>query len=463
MKSQDLAVKKTGKIGKWDWLVFGILAVFCYFSFQQSDILHTGASSFAYLNGHFFDFYDYNVQYVGGNSYLPSTYILFAIWNIPIRLLQLVTVPTLSVSMPVVFWYKLLPTLFYFAAGRVMYRILLELNAEDKLAKLGMFIFLSTPISFFSQFIFGQYDSFTMFFMMLGIYYWIKDDMIKFSVFFSIALTFKYTAFLVFAPLLLLKEKRYLRIILSLVICAALFVLEVAVYYPSEAFRRGVFGFGAVGYITSVALRETNFSVSVVIVLWLLICGVAFFKDTKNRAETYKWGVYLSSLVCFLVFGLCQWHPQWLMFMTPFLVLGMMYHEKSDAFLILDLMLMAAFTLVTVSYWNNHVDQNLFLQGIFSSLLANKDGFPIIMKDLIHAPALIYSCSAFVGLLLIEMIFKHPKFLVEEVSEKMARSAGLIRLRFIGGGVHVYCTGVDLLRNRFCATRYNSHARSRRK
>lgn len=420
-------------LSKWDWIIFGVLAVFCFFVFQQWDLFHTGGSSFAYLNGHILDFYDYNVQYMEANNYLPSTYILFAIWNIPIRLLGWVTVPTPNIGQKVLFWDKLLPTLFYLGAGYLLYKILRELNVEKNEAKIGAFIFLSTPIAFFSQFIFGQYDSFTLFFMMLGIYYWVKNDSIRFPFFFGIALTFKYTALLIFIPLLLLREKRYGRIIFSCLLAVSLYILEVVLYYPSEAFRNGIFGFTAIGYITGATIQLVFFPVAIVIVLWILLCGIAFFQETTSQEQLYKWGIFLSSLVCFLLFGLTQWHPQWLLFMTPFLVLGMLFHKKADAFLLIDLLLMGAFTLVTVTFWPNHVDQQMIGSGIFRDVVVQKSGFPVLMRELLHAPDLAISFSLFSGGLLVAAIFKHPKYLLDHVSEKVTESVGLIRLRFIGG------------------------------
>lgn len=419
-------------LSKLDWILFGAMAVFCFFVFQQGDIIHTGGSSFAYLNGHFLDFYDYNVEYVSVNNYLPSTYILFAVWNIPIRLLGWVKVPTLDIGRKVLFWYKLLPTLFFFGSGYLLYKILCSLRVGNTQAKAGAFIFLSTPIAFFSQFIFGQYDSFTLFFMLLGIYYWVKDDRIRFPLFFAIAITFKYTALLIFVPLLLLREKRYSRIILSCLLLISLPLLEIAIYYPSEAFRNGVFDFFAVGYITNTSIRATSFSISIVVVVWILLCGIAFLQDCNEEKQVYKWGIFLSSLVCFLIFGLSYWHPQWLLFMTPFLVLGLLFHEKADMFLLVDFLLMGAFTLLTVTNWSG-INQNMIGLGIFRDIVAKKSGFPVQMRELLHAPDKIISFSVFSGGLLVSTLFKHPRYLLDHVSEKAMESVGLIRLRFLGG------------------------------
>ena len=78
----------------WDYVAFAAIAVFCFLVFQQSDLLHTAGCSYGYLNGHFRDFYDYCGTFDIHPAYMPSFYLIFAIWNIPMRLFGVVTFPT---------------------------------------------------------------------------------------------------------------------------------------------------------------------------------------------------------------------------------------------------------------------------------------------------------------------------------------------------------------------------------
>ena len=136
-------------LSKLDWILFIVIASFCFIAFQQGgDLGHTGGSSIAYLQGHVLDFYDYNVQFVGGNAYLPSTYMLFAVWNIPIYLINVVTVPTQYVSWLVTMWFKVLPVLFYIASGFLMYKIGNIIGLGNKKFKLMAYIFLTALLAF---------------------------------------------------------------------------------------------------------------------------------------------------------------------------------------------------------------------------------------------------------------------------------------------------------------------------
>ena len=81
-----LLVEKLRNLRGWDLadgILFAALAVLSFFCFQQRDLMHTVGCSVGYLNGHFADFYDYCGTFGIHPSYLPSVYLVFAVWNIP--------------------------------------------------------------------------------------------------------------------------------------------------------------------------------------------------------------------------------------------------------------------------------------------------------------------------------------------------------------------------------------------
>lgn len=92
----------------WDYVAFATIAVFCFLVFQQSDLLHTAGCSYGYLNGHFRDFYDYCGTFDIHPAYMPSFYLIFAIWNIPMRLFGIVTFPTENLPVIAILWAKAL-------------------------------------------------------------------------------------------------------------------------------------------------------------------------------------------------------------------------------------------------------------------------------------------------------------------------------------------------------------------
>ncbi|MCI0502362.1 MAG: hypothetical protein L0Y48_02095 [Fusobacteria bacterium] len=421
-------------LSKLDWLLFFIIAAICFITFQQPDLIHTGGSSIAYLNGHILDFYDYNVQYVGGNAYLPSTYIMFAIWNIPIYLLNILTLPGMrNVPWIAIMWFKLLPSIFYIISGYLIYKIGVDNGIGIKKSKMMAFIFLTAPLAIFSQFIFGQYDIFTVFFILLGLYFYFKNDMWKFIIFFGIAMTFKYFALLIFIPLLLLKEKNILKILRNGLLAALPLLVEILIYFKSTAFKSGVFGFNAKNYLFNAGFETTYTSISIVIVLFMVIVAWAYFTKIVDDKSLFKWSIYFSNIVLFLIFGLSMWHPQWLILAVPFMVISAIINKHFDTFMIIDIILMLVFTIFTVNFFVNNVDQQLMYFGIFKNMLNSNFGTVISMRSIfiINDQKLIF--STITGIFLINAIFKHPKYMIDKFDESIDKHWGLVRLRFLLG------------------------------
>ena len=319
-----------------DYIIAVIIMVFCFFSYQHADVLHTGGSSFAYLNGHFWDFYDYNAKYLKVNNYMPTTYLFFALWNIPIKLLGLVTVPTKHVGIIVRLWYKLFTTIIYIGTAFIIEKICSELNLNTRSAKLTAFLFFTNPIALYSQFIFSQYDIITTFFLLLGLYFWLKDDDYKFIASFAIALTCKYFSLLFFVPLLLIKEKNILKILHKLLLVCSLFIVETIIYLHSSAFINGVFGFKAASYIFELSLDLGYTKISVVLLLYAIICGYCYFVEIPDESQS-KVAIWILNLVTFIAFGLSFWHPQWLLMAVPFWVLGTVFAKNKEFYLFLDI------------------------------------------------------------------------------------------------------------------------------
>ena len=180
-------------------------------------------------------------------------------------------------------------------------------------------------------------------------------------------------------------------------------------------------------------LNTPFFGLEIIVVLFILVSGMAFFKDVKEQDDIVKWSLYYTNLVTFLVFGLSMWNPQWLLIAVPFWTLGAFIHKRFDAFMMIEILMMLFFTLFTVNFWINHVDQNLFCLGIFKHIVADKINNYQTMRGIyqIHDLNLIYSC--FSGLLLVSAVFKHPSFCSDKISDSVDKYWPWVRVRFLLG------------------------------
>lgn len=420
-----------------DWIIFFALAVFCFFTMQQGDILHTGGSSFSILNGHFLDFYEYNAQYLSGTNYMITTYILFALWNIPVYLLKLVTIPTMGVPYGVLMWYKALPTLFYFASTYLLYRIGKKLNFSAGRCKFFAYAFATMPIGFFSQFIFGQYDIFTVFFMLCGLYFYFDDgkkSVLYFSLFFGVACTFKYFALLLFVPLLFLKEKRIERLACYFASFLVPVILAVIPYIRKDEFQAGVGGFGATSYIFKSGISTGYVTISIIPVLWIAICMCALLKESFSESKKLlESATFFCNVVLLIVFGLSAWHPQWLLLAVPFWTLSFVTRERVDIACILDLLLMLFFSVFTVNWWPNHVDSFLFRLGAFGPLISGRIEAAPTMRTIYKFSDVNILWTCFFGVLVAKTIMAQPKYCIQDIEAKEKIKMGWVRARFLLG------------------------------
>lgn len=416
-------------ITRLDCVIFIAISVFCFLSFNQfGDMRHTVASSFTYLNGHIFDFYKYNatLEYIKLNNYMPSSYILFAIWNFPLKLLF--SMDGSDIGLLTIYYNKIFTTLFYIACAIIIYKICKVIGFDDKKSKITSFLWLTTPLAIYSQFIFGQYDIFMVFFTLLGVYFYFKNDDFKFVLFFSIALTFKYFPAFVFIILLIYREKNVFKIIKQCVIFVIPFAIELLIYISDSAFREGVFGFGAILYIFHFTIND----IKIFLMFWIFTCGYVYFNEIKNKSENEKYIFYYLSLVSFMLFGLSAWHPMWIIFITPFLVFGTVINKKYNIFMILDIFLMLFFTCHVVNIFPKYLDAYLLSNGIFNSILDVKNNSSLLMKSIFKDSNWL-AYTFFSGLLLLNAIFKHPKYDFDNIDEDISDAMPFIRLRLVIG------------------------------
>ena len=436
------SVMKSG-LRIWDYLIFAAAAVFCFLVFQQRDLMHTAGCSYGYLNGHFMDFYDYCSANGIHPSYMPTSYLLFALWNIPMRLAGVVKVPTEDIPLLAVMWAKLLPCLVYLGSAPVIFHICMECGMQDKKSRLCTYACLTMPVAFYAQFIFGQYDIFMTFCTLCGLWAYLKKKDIWFVVWFAIAVTFKYSALLLFIPLLLLRCKDIFRIAGAMVLLVIPFALEYLLYRGSPAFAGYVFGLGGgmgdnpsgyilnASYFTGFALSALKYNVSLAVLAFGCICGLAYF-TTPAREKLAGWVFYLSGLVFFVLFGLSKWHPQWLLFAVPYWVIGAFLHRDTKIFLVIDLVFMVIYTIFNVEMIPNNVDQAMLNNGVLGSLVGHNIGSELMMRDLIGKVSPELCLSLLTAIMLAYGLFRHPKYLLEHPEAEVSCN-GWLRTRFIAG------------------------------
>lgn len=423
---------------KRDWILFTVLAVLCYVSFAQADLYVTGNRSWLYWTQGGWDFYERSFEFTDGYgaNYMPSTFLMFALWVLPLKLLGLPQ-PESTSWLPYTMWYKLLPTLFYIASAYLIYRICLLIGMKQKKSMICMYAFMTMPVAFYSQFIFSQYDIFTVFFMLLGIYYYFRNhsrkDYLLFCLFFGIAATFKYFALLIFFVLLLLDEKRVPVLLWRAFLALLPLLLEIAVYWHSDAFHKSVFGFGVLTYTTQHDFQTNLGSYSFLKIVVCFLVAWPYFVHPRTRQEKIRWAFYFCCGICFGLFTFMSWHPQWLIFAAPFWVISAFMSKHMEKFLWLDAAFLLVFYALILQVFTNNLDEKVLKGGIWRSLVLEPLSVSHThMGDFLSFVDSNTMYSAFAVFLLLFFVFKHPRHTLQDFSQNPgAQYMPLIHLRVI--------------------------------
>ena len=398
-------MKFSFQISKLDYWVYGVSLALCFLLFKQSDLTHTNSSSFAYLYGHFWDFYDYNKSRMGDNNYLPIFYWFFALWNIPLKLLGLIPEVTSNTWMQSTIiqtiWSKLLLVIFFFASVRILGQISEQIcstfpaSQGDEQESLPKLLFASSPIAIFAVFIFGGYDIFALFFMLLGLRAYFIKDFKWFAVWFSVAISFKYFAVLAYAPLVLIIEKNFFRLVIYALMGIAITTIQFALYWHSDIFLDQIFGLAA----AKTAGHAINLRLLIANGCYLSMCAYLYFSKLNFVKNPQKWQqrALISCVLSYaLLFSWVLWHPQWIILITPFIALAYLFIRNQRMTLFIESLGYLGFAIYCMNNWVGNVDNTMLYGGAFANYLPKTT---VLATDLIGRQWMPLSRTFFYGFL----------------------------------------------------------------
>jgi hypothetical protein len=385
-----------------DYLYFGIICLFLFLSFEQSDLNITAVHGKALLDMvwrgmNILGFYNYNQ---GWANYLLPQYILFGIWSIPVKFaymimgLQSIGInEILRINGLTLWWYKLLPTLFYIGSAFIIYKICIQLNFDKNKAKWASFIFLIFPMAVFSQFIFGQYDSIGVFFELIMIYFFLKRKILIASLFCMIAITFKVFPIFIFIPILLLFEKKIWKIIGYTGIAFTGYLFFNLLFYGSGTFNTSKnFNNGMFNRLLAVGINTSFGVVAFFLLVFIFSCVFAYFINLKDKNELIikKYIMYIPLFVYSSFFSFVLFHPQWVLVLVPYLVINIFLNKntKGMMFITTGAFIGFLFTIFNMPFWRNNVDASMINLGIFPKIYGFFNGDANLINS--GDPILIY-------------------------------------------------------------------------
>jgi len=192
--------------------------------------------------------------------------------------------------------------------------LLAGLFDDPKKKKLAFSLWMFNPVTIYATFMIGQLDLLPSFFTLLAAYFFKKErfSWAAFSV--GVAASYKmYPLFLLF-PLAFLSSEKFWERAKNLALGFVPFLFFITPFLGSSAFRAQVFS------PKSQKMLYMGWPLSGAEVIYPFVFGliVIYFLAYYSKKKTDLSAYFLSILL--LTFGVTHFHPQWFLWVTPFLI-----------------------------------------------------------------------------------------------------------------------------------------------
>jgi len=333
----------------WEWilLVFLLLIPFTSFFYgdTQSILLYEVDFMGSIIKGgglqHYYDYVNMMTEHAGtlpnagGNlaTYDFPLFLILGVWGIPLWFFM----GSRNLEVNGRFLSKIYgKSIFLFAliiCTYIVYLLCREIKLSEDKAKWGAFIFTSSILVFIAVGIAGQTDIIGMIFILLGLRAYIRHENSHFLLFFMIAVPFKQFALFIFVPLLLLKEKKIWKILLS---TAFVMILKVGsnaffgITSVSDAMQvKKSFELDMFNRLTANCLPLVNQNVPVVVVLLVAICLFCYFhKGFMSEEDFYRYSIYIPMITMIALFISFESSVYWYVHMAPYVAIMLVMNSS---------------------------------------------------------------------------------------------------------------------------------------
>lgn len=253
-------------------------------------------------------------------TYPPLAYFTFGIFGLILKpLFNARFFDNLALNLPTILEQKelychlfltKLPYLFFDLGIFVLFW---HLFSQEKSKKLAMVLWLFNPLSLYTTYMIGQFDIIPVFFVVLSLFLVKKNKEGLAALCLGVGGAYKMFP-LFFVPFLALTQGKNIYQKVKLFVLGMLpYVLSILPFLGSTAFRENV---PFSNQSQKMLFAKLNVSGAEYLSIFILFFVFLLFLTSLKKLELWKWFL----LVMLLFFSLTHYHPQWFLWLSPFLV-----------------------------------------------------------------------------------------------------------------------------------------------
>lgn len=321
----------TKKPYPFEFIIAVFVLLFFFLTYFYTDVAITtrsGIDFWTYLfDGQILNFYELSKDMTFYDTlhcdalYDFTLYIVFAVWDFPLWVAERVFSMDALLSTPCLLWAKsiMLP----FLAGCIIFlrKIGTLLGFSKEKSLWCQLIFITSAFVISPIFVLCQYDIIGIFFSMVSLYYYLKGDLKKFTIYMAVAVTMKTFALFVFLPLLLLKEKRMVRVCGYTLGCLSVFLGTQILFTLLGTTPAGSFLFAQMNKMMMGTLTTGLGNASIFIMIYLAILLFCYLRKSDSDYELQLLAIYVPFVVWAMFFVFSESSPYWIILVTPYFAL----------------------------------------------------------------------------------------------------------------------------------------------
>lgn len=361
---------------RMEYLLFGLGAAVCFLLFNHPDIMETARHAYiliqSTLDGDFLQFFEntlsrtYGFQYVNAAHYNIVMYILYALWELPLYLVERIGGFVFD-DVFLAMWCKAIGVGFYLGCGILVGKLAQRIGCDETACQWASLLFWLNPISFFNTLVMGQYDSICLFFVLWAMLLYFDKKYMAFSLVMGVGFVFKFFPLFVFIPMLLLVEKRVPQLLKYGTVSLWLYI-PTTLLFAGRTGDAAFFNQLMTDRLFTAVFPGGTADASYFGLAMVLICVAAYLYRPQDAQTWYDVTVYGVMTVFSLLFIFVLWHPQWLILLVPFLILSALRQREKTTYAYLNVALCIGFFLLVAFIYPHSLEGNLFDWGVLHPL-----------------------------------------------------------------------------------------------
>ncbi len=266
--------------------------------------------------GNILNLYDFSLNSLVLN-YPPAIYLFHGLFSYLFKLIGLSTINQPNINLLLL---KLPYLIFDLLTGVILFKLV----GSNKKAVLAFALWMFNPISLYVTYMMGQFDIIPTFFIVLAVYFVTKNKLEWSALALGIGIAFKVSPIFLVTPLAVY-SKSFLGRIKLMILAVLPYLISIIPYLPSKSYRTAALftdqNLKSLYASISISGGESILLFPVFLLFFYLIIWYFPSKLDINK-------LFLIPLLLFFI--LTHYHPQWLIWVTPLLILDLIASEFTN-------------------------------------------------------------------------------------------------------------------------------------